>query len=642
MIELGMATGDNYFVEWKEHFVSKERGKRVVHYLLKDSAGESVLAVVGTERSLRHMFYVVSEDFLKGYGAENSVHAGFRWRSRREVVNWLTSMLSKQHHKSNITESPEDGTVFRDSAERILMPDHEGRYSRSFRGRQTDIKWSGVPWSCGKQLTHYPAFSRNGISIVIHSFVYVMAEKENRYVAYLEDMYEDKKCQKKVRVRWFHHNREIRGVSLRNPHPKEVFITPHAQVISAECVDGPAVVLTHGHYEKCSTILPGDLLGRMHFCSRQFKSHRLKPFKLCKLRGYYDQPILSYFNSDFFKDEVSSGAEVTVGRKRARSGTDHQLLEKEPLYQKLRYDIFGKRLDFHKHVGEYKLSVPIFKVNDKIESLCQDSGIRGCWFKSTILEVSRRLVKIQYDDLKDEDGFTSLEEWIPSCKLASPDKLGIRYSGRPTIRPARPCQQEQDDLAIMDGTPVDAWWCDGWWEGFVVGGISISDSEGFQVYSPGENLLLHVAKSNLRVSRDWVGDRWIDIDMNPDILAVISATISMDAKLSISSTKETNFHDSPLMCHGIHTSSKLSIVEEEAHEQAEEKENEECMKDKASINSEQQHDQTEDEKKKKKDEDTQDENIKRDSSLMCSNSRSVASLSDNDNNNDDDLRTMIV
>lgn len=85
------------FVEWKEQFVSKERGNRVVYYYLKDIAGESILAVVGTERSVRHMFYVVAEDFLNSHASENSVHAGYRWRSRREVVNWLTSMLSKQH-----------------------------------------------------------------------------------------------------------------------------------------------------------------------------------------------------------------------------------------------------------------------------------------------------------------------------------------------------------------------------------------------------------------------------------------------------------------------------------------------------------------------------------------------------------------
>lgn len=96
-----MAVSERYFVEWKEQYVSKERGNRVVHYFLKDNSGESILAVVGNERSVRHMFYVVSDEFFSAHGADNSVQAGFRWRSRREVVNWLTSMLSKQHKQGD-------------------------------------------------------------------------------------------------------------------------------------------------------------------------------------------------------------------------------------------------------------------------------------------------------------------------------------------------------------------------------------------------------------------------------------------------------------------------------------------------------------------------------------------------------------
>lgn len=96
-----MSGSGHCFVEWKEEFISQERGNRVVHYFLKDSAGESVLAVVGTERSVRHMFYVVAEEFVRVYGAENSMHAGYKWRSRREVVDWLTSMLSKQQHQGD-------------------------------------------------------------------------------------------------------------------------------------------------------------------------------------------------------------------------------------------------------------------------------------------------------------------------------------------------------------------------------------------------------------------------------------------------------------------------------------------------------------------------------------------------------------
>ncbi|KAL8516066.1 hypothetical protein ACS0TY_014662 [Phlomoides rotata] len=45
------------------------------------------------------------------HGADNSVQAGFRWRSRREVVNWLTSMLSKQHRQGDCVNDTEIFTL---------------------------------------------------------------------------------------------------------------------------------------------------------------------------------------------------------------------------------------------------------------------------------------------------------------------------------------------------------------------------------------------------------------------------------------------------------------------------------------------------------------------------------------------------
>ncbi|KAG8386032.1 hypothetical protein BUALT_Bualt03G0106800 [Buddleja alternifolia] len=541
-----MAANDHYFVEWKEQYVSKERGNRVVHYFLKDNSGESVLAVVGTERSVRHMFYVVSEEFLSVHGADNSVHAGFRWRSRREVVNWLTSMLSKQHRKGDYAMSPKDDRTSEINAHQPRMPSHKGRIARNLKSHHLDISWSGSAWACGKQLKHYPAFRRNGISIAVHSFVFVMAEKENRYIAYLEDMYEDRKCQKKVKVRWFHHNREVRGVvSLRNPHPKEVFITPYAQVISAECVDGPAIVLTHDHYEKCLAVFPNHLLGGVHFCFRQFKSNRIKPFKLSKLRGYLDQPIFSCFSPDFFEeDEFTSEDDVKVGAKRNRSF-------REP--QKTTYDISFKKYGLLNREPNFPRR--IFATNEKVEFLCQDSGIRGCWFRCTVLEVSRKQLKILYDDIKDEDSCTNLEEWVPTYREAKADKLGMRHSGRLTVRPAYLCHERS--LTFEVGDPADAWWSDGWWEG-VISGSGDSKSGIYEIYIPGEKLYLNIELKNLRVSRDWIGDRWVDVEPNPNILRIISAT-SMDTKLSTSSAvyKESKPGNSPTSWH------KLSAIAEE-------------------------------------------------------------------------------
>ena len=46
---------------------------------------------------------------------------------------------------------------------------YQGRLAKNFRGRNSDIVWSGSPWMCGKQLKHYPSFGRNGITIPVRT-----------------------------------------------------------------------------------------------------------------------------------------------------------------------------------------------------------------------------------------------------------------------------------------------------------------------------------------------------------------------------------------------------------------------------------------------------------------------------------------
>ncbi|KVI02338.1 uncharacterized protein LOC112500076 [Cynara cardunculus var. scolymus] len=491
-----MAESGQSFVEWKEEFVSKERGKRVVHYFLKEKSGESVLAVVGTERSVRHMFYVVAEEFLRVNELNRSVNAAYRWRSRREVVNWLTSMLSKQYRQ----DSPKGDHV---SGFNTV---YQNRPARNLKLRTPDIVWSGATWTCGKQLKHFPAFCRNGITIAVQSFVFVMAEEGKRHLAFLEDMYEDRKGQKKVKVRWFHHNLEVKGVIiLRNTHHKEVFVTPYTQVISVECVDGPAIVLTREHYEKCVSNLPEDLLTRVFLCFRQFKNNRVKPFKLSKLRGYFDQPIFSFLDRGYIEDDEDClGDNAELGLKRYSRVISYEILRKKliPKYAKNR-----------------QWDIPCFKANEKVELLCQDSGIRGCWFRCTVLRVARRRIKVRYDDLIDEDGSSNLEEWVSAFRLAIPDELGLRHSGRPTMRPA--VTQDETDVGFEVGSAVDAWWSDGWWEG-VVTEINASENADIQVYIPGETLFLKVHVRDVRFSRDWVGDRWVNVKGNPNARLLIS------------------------------------------------------------------------------------------------------------------------
>jgi len=246
----------------------------------------------------------------------------------------------------------------------------------------------------------------------------------------------------------------------------------------------------------------------------------------------------------FEDDEFSPGDNLDVGVKRKRSGKESLILAYQPSFRSLKYD------RNHKHV-----KFQPFKVNEKIELLCQDSGIRGCWFRCTVLQVSRRQMKVRYNDLTDEDGCDSLEEWVPAFRPAMPDKLGIRCPGRPTIRPA--ILHDQIDYSFEVRALVDAWWSDGWWEG-VVTGIGNSGDESLQVFIPGENLLLNISRKSLRVSRDWTGDRWIDIEANHDILVAISAVMSLNSKLIAPSTspKEPRCDDFPML------TTKVDVVEE--------------------------------------------------------------------------------
>ncbi|KAF2538743.1 hypothetical protein F2Q68_00021783 [Brassica cretica] len=265
-------------------------------------------------------------------------------------------------------------------------------------------------------------------------------------------------------------------------------------------------------------------------CYRQLRNYRIKPFDLSKLRGYLDQPIMSCLSSmesgpvdcgmNKEEDEPwSEGVNVMVDAERSKKKhrgmmSDHLFTAYESSCKRLKLDASGRRFPSsvaHKH----PCSNGVIKADAKIEFLCQDSGIRGCWFRCTVLEVSRKQVKLQYDDIEDEDGYGNLEEWVPALKSAMPDKLGMRSSNRPTIRPAPPDAKPADfDPTI--GEAVDAWWNDGWWEGVVIA----TDKPDLQIYIPGENLCLTVQRKDIRISRDWVGDCWVDIDPKPEILSL--------------------------------------------------------------------------------------------------------------------------
>ncbi|KAG6474121.1 hypothetical protein ZIOFF_068045 [Zingiber officinale] len=289
--------------------------------------------------------------------------------------------------------------------------------------RKSEISWSGTSWTCGKQLQHYQAFSRNGTTIVAHSFVLVTSEEETRYLAYLEDMYEDKRGEKKVKV------------------------------ISAECVDDIATVLTPEHYEKCLESFASSAGLCLGF--RQYSKNKFKPFDLRTLRGYFNQAVLSCFGicNETGKGDEEIGYGSTkehFGPRRTRfvkvrnklfeehlstkiSGLSGHITTCRSTYHNTGFNfIFQRQLPVN-FVESHNLVSPPFKVGEKIELLCQDSGIRGCWFRCTVLELSHKKLKVRYLDVQNVDGYGNLEEWVSASRTAAPDRLGMRYSGRLTV-----------------------------------------------------------------------------------------------------------------------------------------------------------------------------------------------------------------
>ncbi|PHT99557.1 hypothetical protein BC332_29345 [Capsicum chinense] len=512
-----MNTNNRVFFSWEERRVSKEKGRRAVHYYLKDSLGE-LLAVVGTENSAKHMIYVVTKDYLDAFGHTNTP-ASERKRS-----------ASTAGHISD-----------------------EGQLPSKSKPKISNILWSSTAWTCAKRLKHYPSFSTKGITITVNSFAIIKAEEEGHYLAYLDDFYENKKGEKSVKVRWFQHLQEVQCVIPQlEGHPGEIFITPHTQVIYAECIDAPATVLTPEDYERYISLAPENLFSGVYVCCWEFKNSKVMPFSVGELDGYYDQTIFTMLSShqaqlkskspmlheikDITReDPIKQGPRGSRSVDGSRSSgirksiPGNQLAKaKPPTCPKLKTKIpSGGQAGIQFVEPQFKLS---FEVGDNLEVLRRDTGLRSCWFRCKVLKVSEKYLKVQYDDIQDCDGPDKLKEWVSSYRVADSDKLGMRCIGRLTIRSRPP--EDFSDCSFEVGAAVDAWWSDGWWEGVVVD-FDVYGSGHLQVFFPGKNRLLEIPRKNVRISRDWIDDKWVEVKGKKDIKSFISSSLNDVSKCSI-------------------------------------------------------------------------------------------------------------
>ncbi|KAM0858126.1 hypothetical protein ACQ4PT_048029 [Festuca glaucescens] len=160
----------------------------------------------------------------------------------------------------------------------------------------------------------------------------------------------------------------------------------------------------------------------------------------------------------------------------------------------------------------------LFNLGCRIEALSQDSGIGGCWFTGVIVKKKLKddliLIKVKYQDIRHAEGRGHLKEWLKLQRTAQPDKLGIRLTGRPMIRPS-PSNLPNTPSPVTVGTVVDVRLQDGWWEGVVVEPKTVSH---VRVYFPGERIVREFVKGDLRRSFEWVGDRWLNFMPRKDII----------------------------------------------------------------------------------------------------------------------------
>ncbi|XP_058108003.1 uncharacterized protein LOC131251336 [Magnolia sinica] len=533
------------YAGWDEVLVSNEKGRREVHYYLKrsDGVGSSDLAVLGKERSLRHMTYTVQNSFLP----RTTVHS-LKLRSRREVIDWLSSFVTPG--SVPYRSSTSDYRVLDDEdACPEDVPASKGVSSRKVRYHSKEFSWIGSSWTCRKRRRHYQSYCRNGFRISVHDFVYVMVEENKRLVAYLEDLYEDSRANNMAAVRWFHKIDEVGIVLPPDFNDREIFFSLCLQDLSVECIDGIATVLNPQHYEKFLNETT-HTLWEPYLCYRQFDNDDVKPFDISQVQGYWNQGLLRHMytlssrsnlkstssdslslEGDGHANSVQSRPKRKNGLKNGKSDRPHKVVARETAMDFENSNGLSAITGGERHLPSVNPATclprkvvikqkpqQLLSVGCHVEVLSQDSGIRGCWFQGVILKRQRDKVKIRYQDVLDADGTGNLEEWVLASRVAAPDELGIRLCGRTTVRP-HPPSKGRVSWGFDAGTAVDAWWHDGWWEGIVVRKES---EDKIHVYFPGERQTSTFACGDLRRSQEWVCDRWNIIKERPDLASSIS------------------------------------------------------------------------------------------------------------------------
>ncbi|PPS00407.1 hypothetical protein GOBAR_AA20252 [Gossypium barbadense] len=504
------------YVSWDEVNVSSDKGRRVVHYYLKRRDGVSDLAVIDSSSRESHC----SVDGI--------------WNGKD-------------------VKSMDFGAVKDLQSQKLV---------------QKEFLWLGSSWTCKRKKKHYESFRRNGVIISVHDFVYVLAEENKRLVAYLEDLYEDSRGNKMVVVRWFHKIDEVDIDLHHNYNCREIFFSHCLQDLSIECIDGLATVLSPLHFKKFLNEATHTRL-EPFVCCKQFEND-VKPFDVTQVKGYWKQDILRYMyglspsndcvtrqqRADDLKTvwDVDDDVGIRPRKRYCRSKDDYMHMHFSGSRESMDTS-FADVQDFHKSkngnasfnfsggnfaflsTGEAKrYSSHHLMVGSEVEVLTQDSGMRGCWFRAHIIKKHRNKMKLQYQDIQDAaNEANKLEEWILATKVATSDEVGIRVSGRTTIRPSSQFTKGSTSC-IGVGSVVDVWWHDGWWEGLVVQELE----DKFRVHFPGEKRESVFGIGDIRQSQEWIGNRWINMKERHDLVSTIIQARKQEASKSYNFNTDKN------------------------------------------------------------------------------------------------------
>ncbi|MCD9644004.1 hypothetical protein HAX54_031961 [Datura stramonium] len=509
----------SYYVKWQEVCVSVDKGRREVHYYLKRRDGASDLAVVGKEKTLRHMsyHYAIKDFSLLSLSNSSSL---LKLRSRREVIDWLNSIVPVTDSDTNKADRPI--VVYSDSNN--TGDDNLGVLKNvQMRGQgkhATEFMWLGSPWTCRKKRQHYQSFNRNGVIVSVYEFVYVLAEEDKKLVAYLDDMYEDSRGNRMVVVRWFHKIDEVGIVLPHNYNDREIFFSLCLQTLSIECIDGLASVLSPQHYEKFSSEVSHTQV-KPFVCRWQFDNDDLQPFDITRIKGYWDQDIIKYLSfrspariqptCDGLKgggNDIDSVGSRPKKRLRLTKAGDMYKLSTQ---RKETVELGLKDVDSSLKEGWSDVSLPVkdvlensrcFTIGAQVEILSQDSGMRGCWLRAMIIKKHKN------------------KEWVLTSKLAAADAFGARISGRSILRPSPMSNTAKVSWAVNIGCIVDVWWHNGWWEGIVV---EKESEDKLHVHLLGEKWEMIFGRGDLRHSQEWLEDGWRNLKERPELVSALAA-----------------------------------------------------------------------------------------------------------------------